>query len=55
MTDNREERVRVLAHALWEHDGSPEGQDADYWLRAEKMIDAELDPAAPGMTKTPPL
>ena len=55
MSDNREQRIRERAHSLWEADGKPDGREQDYWFRAEKLIDEERDPNAPGMTETPPL
>ena len=55
MSDNREQRIRERAHSLWETDGRPEGREQEYWLRAEKLIDAEDDPHAPDMISRPPL
>ena len=36
----REERIRALAHRLWEEAGRPEGQDEYFWSKAEAEIDA---------------
>ncbi len=36
-----ENDIRARAYALWERDGSPEGQDYDYWLRAERELSEE--------------
>ncbi len=41
MNQNRDERVRVRAHQLWEAEGQPHGRDAEHWRRAEEEIDAE--------------
>lgn len=32
------ERIRERAYELWEQDGRPEGQDLDYWYRAEAEL-----------------
>lgn len=39
MQDNRTERIRQRAYALWEADGFPQGRDAEHWYRAEQEID----------------
>lgn len=53
MTDNplepdpeREQRIRERAYRLWEEDGRPEGQDAEFWERAEALIAMEDHPDA---------
>jgi len=40
----REERVRQRAFELWEQRGRPIGSAEVDWFRAEKEIDAELNP-----------
>ena len=55
MSEHREQRIRELAHSLWESDGCPEGRDREYWHRAEKLIETEDDPAAPHMVNKSPL
>ena len=56
MSDSERERtIRERAHSLWEADGKPEGRDKEYWLRAERLIAEEHDPAEPNMTRPPPL
>jgi hypothetical protein len=37
-----DERVRKLAHFMWECEGRPEGKALDHWLRAEEEIQSEL-------------
>jgi hypothetical protein len=37
--------IRQRAYELWQADGCPEGQDVDYWLRAEAELAAEDSPA----------
>ncbi|MFC0202055.1 DUF2934 domain-containing protein [Paracoccus rhizosphaerae] len=41
MNEERTQRVRDRAHALWEQAGRPEGQDAQHWSQAEQEIAAE--------------
>lgn len=36
-----EDDIRSRAYALWQRDGSPEGQDRDYWERAERELSEE--------------
>ena len=36
-----EERIRGLAHQLWEADGSQEGRAEEYWRRAQEILDEE--------------
>lgn len=38
---DRESRVRMRAHELWEQEGRPEGRDTDHWEQASREIDAE--------------
>ena len=35
----REQRIRILAYALWERQGRPEGQALRHWLTAETAIE----------------
>ena len=37
----REERIRVRAHEIWEHEGKPHGRHGEHWRQAEEEIDAE--------------
>ena len=41
MDQDREERITVRAHQLWEAEGRPHGRDGEHWHRAEEEIDAE--------------
>lgn len=36
------ERIRLTAYFLWEHDGRPDGNPFDYWLRAKDRMVREL-------------
>ena len=40
--DDREERIRAKAHALWEEAGRPEGRSDEHWMNAARLIDAEV-------------
>ena len=35
---DRETLIRERAYALWESEGRPEGQEQDYWYRAEREL-----------------
>jgi hypothetical protein len=37
-----DERVRKLAHFIWECDGRPEGKAQEHWCKAEDQIKSEL-------------
>jgi hypothetical protein len=39
----REERVRQIAHRLWEQEGCPEGRAEIHWFMACAIIDGETD------------
>jgi hypothetical protein len=39
--DDREDRIRAKAHALWVEAGRPEGQADEHWLNAARLIDAD--------------
>jgi hypothetical protein len=36
--DDREEKIRHLAYALWQQDGEPDGGADYYWFRAEEAV-----------------
>jgi len=40
MPTERNDQIRERAYCLWEADGSPEGKEMDYWLRAEQDVSA---------------
>ncbi|HEX3982485.1 MAG TPA: DUF2934 domain-containing protein [Acidisoma sp.] len=45
---DRLQRVREIAYEMWEKEGSPEGREQEFWLRAEQMVDGGThDPAHP--------
>jgi hypothetical protein len=39
MTDDRNEKIRKRAHALWQQEGRPEGKPDEHWYQAEREID----------------
>lgn len=41
MSDDRQQRIRQRAHAIWESQGRPHGADHDHWHQAAREIDAE--------------
>ena len=41
MTTDREERIRQLAHEIWEREGHPHGRDAEHWRMATEAYEAE--------------
>jgi hypothetical protein len=36
-----EEKIRQLAHGLWEEEGRPEGRDVHHYLTAKAILDKE--------------
>lgn len=38
MPTERIDEIRERAYCLWQADGSPDGRDMDYWLRAERDL-----------------
>jgi hypothetical protein len=52
MAQDREQRIREKAHALWEKAGRPEGQEVRHWQEAEKLVD-EADSLAAQTAKNP--
>lgn len=41
----RDERIRVMAHRIWESEGRPPGQQERHWKMAERLVDASDDSA----------
>jgi hypothetical protein len=48
----REARIRERAYLLWEEDGRPDGQAAEFWERARELIGME-DSAGSGLLPNP--
>ena len=42
MAMEREERIRQLAHDIWEREGHPHGRDAEHWRMATEAYEAEV-------------
>lgn len=38
---SNEQRIRELAHQIWESEGRPDGQDARHWEMACKLLEGE--------------
>ena len=38
---SNEQRIRELAHQIWESEGRPDGQDARHWEMACKLVEDE--------------
>ncbi|MET3524273.1 DUF2934 domain-containing protein [Mesorhizobium sp. M4B.F.Ca.ET.017.02.2.1] len=53
MTDDRQERIRQRAHAIWEKAGRPEGADIQHWDQATAEIDGEAKPKKKAAPKKP--
>jgi hypothetical protein len=39
--EDREQRIREIAHRLWEEAGRPSGQADEHWEKARQIVDAE--------------
>lgn len=39
--DDREQRIREMAHRIWEDEGRPPGQEKRHWEMAESLIDVD--------------
>lgn len=52
MSDDREQRIRNRAYALWEQDGGRHGRHDDHWAQATREIDAAA--TSRGKTTTAP-
>jgi len=54
VTDDRQERIRRRAHAIWEQAGRPEGSHQQHWEQAIAEIDGEAaKPKAKAAPKKP--
>lgn len=51
MSDDRIDRIRRRAHAIWDREGRPDGRDAEHWSRAEAEIGTDR---GGGETTAPP-
>ena len=53
MADDREDRIRKRAHAIWEKEGHSHGSAQRHWEQATADIDAEDSAASPPAKKAP--
>ena len=42
MTEDREQRIRERAHALWEQEGRPHGRQEEHWRQASQEVGDEM-------------
>ncbi len=45
-THDLDSRIRVLAYELREQAGKPDGQEQEFWERAEQMLSSDAGPNA---------
>lgn len=51
MPNDRDDRIRERAYAIWETQGRPDGQHEDHWSQAEAELPEDAaDPLPPGAT-----
>ena len=58
MAELDQEKIRIVAHQLWERDGSPEGKADDYWHAAVELLSDEgeiEEPSDPASVLVAPL
>ena len=36
-----EERIKELAHSIWEQEGRPNGKDIEHYFRAKKILEEQ--------------
>ena len=51
--DDREQRIREMAHRIWEDEGRPPGRDKRHWEMAESLVGEEkeqINPESPPKT-----
>ena len=46
MDEDKEQRIRARAHALWLDEGRPEGRAQAHWDQAEQEMSADRDAVA---------
>ncbi|RWQ55633.1 DUF2934 domain-containing protein [Mesorhizobium sp.] len=54
MTDDRQERIRRRAHAIWEQAGRPDGAHQQHWDQAAAEIDGGESGPKAKLAKKPP-
>ncbi len=48
----KEERIQVVAHLIWEREGRPDGHALAHWVKATEVVEAE-DNARSGTADDP--
>jgi hypothetical protein len=43
MTDDREAKIRLRAHEIWEEQGKPGGRETEFWHQAEREVGGDDD------------
>jgi hypothetical protein len=51
--EDREQKIKDRAHAIWEEQGKPHGQHDEHWLQAERDISSAVG-SNPGKLDTSP-
>ncbi|WP_104668794.1 DUF2934 domain-containing protein [Ensifer adhaerens] len=46
--DDKEERIRRRAHAIWENEGRPFGEEERHWEQARREIEEDISSEATG-------
>ena len=55
MRDERDQRIRDRAHAIWEAEGRPHGRDQEHWRQAAEEIAREFATEEAGGARTTPV
>ncbi|KQZ15203.1 hypothetical protein ASD44_14930 [Mesorhizobium sp. Root554] len=53
MFDDKQDRIRKRAHAIWENEGRPDGAHERHWHQAATEIDAEKTKSIASSKKSP--
>jgi hypothetical protein len=53
MTDDRQEKIRTRAHAIWQSEGEPHGRHDAHWAQAESEVDEDAGDDAEAVTPAP--
>ena len=55
MSDNKEQRIRERAHAIWQAEGQVHGRDKEHWERATRELAADEPAGAPAVAGEAPV
>lgn len=53
MTNDREDKIRARAYAIWQREGSQDGVALDHWIQVHEEVDAELEADAQESARDP--